>query len=282
MATRLSPALATKILGDNINLVSNGTFDSVTTGWTAVTAALTSEADGQAGNCLRVAESGGVAAGSAYQDVVTKVGHLYSFSGYFKKGTADSGMIKIGTSGSPTLYYTSGALSDAAWAQKKAWFIATTVATRITLESTDATAGEYSDFDTLVLTCESHSLQDIMNGAEIKVYSGTQPATANLAPTGTLLCTIKNAGSGITLGDAVAGVIGIAAGETWNGVTGVAGTAAWFRMQHDDDLETLNDTDCRLDGSVGTTGAQLNFTSTTFALGATETVTGFNITFPTA
>jgi hypothetical protein len=267
------------MLGDNINLITNGDFTSVTTGWTAVTATLTSSGTGQTGNCLRVAETGGADPGQAYQDVATRVGHLYKFTGYFKKGTADAGKFLIGTAGA---LYDSGALTDAAWAQKTAYFVAIAATTRITCQSTDATAGEYSEFDTLVLECESHSLQDIMNGGEIKIYTGTQPATADLAPTGTLLVTIKNAGAGVTFGDAAAGVLSKAVAGTWSGVCGNTGTAAWMRLQHDDDLETYNQTDCRLDGSVATSGGQLNFSSTTFTSGATETVTAFAITLPAA
>jgi hypothetical protein len=279
MALRLSPALATKLAGDNINLLTNPDFTSVTTGWTAVTATLTSSGSGQSGNCLRVAETGSADPGQAYQDVATRIGHLYKFSGYFKKGTADSGKFLIGTAGA---LWDSGSLTDAAWALHTGYFVAIATTTRITCQSTDATAAEYSEFDTLVLECESHSLQDIMHGGEIKVYTGTQPATADLAPTGTLLVTIKNGGAGLTLGDAVAWVIAKAVAETWSGVCGNTGTAAWFRFQHDDDLETANSTDCRLDGTVATSGGQLNFTSTTFSTGATETVTAFSVTFPTA
>ncbi|MGZ8317510.1 MAG: hypothetical protein ACXWVD_00275 [Telluria sp.] len=37
------------------------------------------------------------------------------------------------------------------------------------------------------------SLKDSLQGGKIKIYSGTQPATADAAPTGTLLCTITDA-----------------------------------------------------------------------------------------
>ena len=279
MALRLSPGLRNKMLGDNINLITNGDFTTVTTGWTAVTASLTSEASGQSGNCLRVAESGSSAAGQAYQDVTTKIGHLYKFTGYFRKGTADAGKFLIGNAGA---LWDSGSLTDAAWSLKTGYFVAIATTTRITCQSTDATAAEYSDFDTLKLECESHSLQDIMNGAEIKIYSGAQPATTDLAPTGTLLATIKNASSGVTFGDAVAGVISKTPAETWSGVCVADGSAGWMRLQHDDDLETYNQTDCRVDGSVASSGGQLNFTSTTFSTGATETVTAFAITLPAA
>ena len=285
MALRLSPGLRNKMMGDNIDLILNGAFTTDTDpppSWTAVTAVLTTEPSGQSGNCLQVAESGSSAAGQAYQDVTTRVGHFYKFSGYFKKGTADAGKILIGISGDTDLYYDSGALADVAWAQKIAGFVATTTTTRITCQSTDATAGETSFFDTLVLTCESHSLQDIMYGGEIKIYTGTQPATADLVPTGTLLVTIKNAGAGVTFDDAAAGVLSKAVAETWSGVCGNTGTAAWMRLQHDDDLETYNQTDCRLDGSVATSGGQLNFSSTSFTSGATETVTAFAVTLPAA
>ena len=83
MTLNRSTGLKNLLLGININMLTNPGFDSVTTGWTASTATLSSVASGQTGNCLQVAESGGASAAIAYQDVGTIIGHLYKFSGYF-------------------------------------------------------------------------------------------------------------------------------------------------------------------------------------------------------
>jgi hypothetical protein len=284
MSLRLSTGLRNQLLGIITNMITNGDFTTVTTGWTAVTATLTSEASGQSGNCLRVAESGGSAAGSAYQDVTTKIGHVYKLSAYFKKGTADAGRIKIGTTGAPTALWDSGALTDAAWALKEFVFIATAVTTRITLESTDATAGEYSEFDTVVLDCVDNGFQGIFKDCFIDVYSGVQPTSADDAPSGTLLCTFYSDGAalGLEFDDAVAGVISKKSTETWSGTAVATGTAGWFRMRQAGDSGASSTTEPRLDGACGTSGAQLNMSSLSIVAAAVQTISTFQITQPAA
>jgi hypothetical protein len=281
MTIRLSTGLQNRLVGINTELITNGTFTTVTTGWTSGSATLTSEASGQSGNCLRVAESGGANPGTAYQDVTTVVGQLYKLSLYFKKGTAAAGAFYVGTTVDADAIYASPALSDAAWAQKTIAFIATATTTRITLESTDATAAEYSEFDTVSLVCKSNSLQDALNLAQFEVYTGSQPADADDAPTGTKLVTIKSGGStGVTWKDAVNGVNGKTATETWNGVGVADGTAGWFRICLTADSGASSTTDCRIDGSCGTSAADLNFASLAFSAGATQTISDFALSIP--
>jgi hypothetical protein len=283
MALRLSTALRNQLLGIVTDLITNGTFTSATTGWTASAATLTSETSGQSGNHLRVASSGD-ALGQAYQDITTKVGHVYKLSLYFKKGTADSGKVLIGTTGSPSAIFDSGALSDADWALKTYIFIATATTTRITLESTDATTGEYSGFDTVVCDCVDAGFQAIFKDCFINVYSGTQPTSADDAPSGTLLCTFYSDGAaaGLEFDDASAGVISKKSTETWSGTAVASGTAGWFRMYQAGDSGTSSTTDCRLDGACGTSGAQLNMSSLSISSGAVQTISSFSLTQPAA
>jgi len=105
MALRISTGMRNRILGINTDKITNGAFTSDTTGWTAVTATLSSAGSGQAGNCLRVTETGSANPGKAYQDITTKVGHLYKLSLYFKKGTADNGKYMIGTTADENIIY---------------------------------------------------------------------------------------------------------------------------------------------------------------------------------
>ena len=282
MALRFSTGLRNRLMGINTEMITNGAFSSDTTGWTAVTAALSSAAGGQSGNGLQVAESGGADPGKAYQDITTKVGHFYKLSLYFKKGTADYGKFMVGTTADEDAIYASANLNDAAWAQYTVGFTATATTTRITLQSNDATAGETSLFDTVVLHCESHSLQDIFNGGQIEIYSGAQPTEPDDVPSGTLLVTIKNGASGITFDDAAAGVLSKASGETWSGTAVATNTAGYFRLVAPGDLGTDNATDCRIDGAIATSGSQLNLSSTAIATGAVETITAFTITLPLA
>lgn len=94
----------------------------------------------------------------------------------------------------------------------------------------------------------------------IEVYSGTQPLTANEAPTGILLGTITNNGDTHVPGTATGGLrldfdvnSRLVASGTWT-LTGVAsGTAGWWRWKWnapDDDSLSLYYP--RMDGDVGT------------------------------
>jgi hypothetical protein len=280
---RLSTGLQNTMAGINTTLATNGIFTTDTdppASWTTVTATLTSEgsAQGGSGYCMRVAETGSSAAGQAYQDITTKIGHRYELSLYFKKGTAASGRVLIGVTSDNDSIFASGALSDADWAQKVYSFTATATTTRITMESTDATATEYSDFDTISMACIDGSIQQALRYGEFKIYSGSQPTDPDEAPSGTLLVTIKNGSSGITFGDAVDGYLSKTSGETWTGVGVASGTAGWFRLAAPGDGGGASTTDARIDGACGTSGAELNFTSLSFGVGATQTISDFHPT----
>ena len=68
-------------------LVTNGGFDSDTTGWRPQSCTIDSVAGGQSGNCLQitVSETGQAA---SYTDVTASVGGLYRASMYVKSGTS--------------------------------------------------------------------------------------------------------------------------------------------------------------------------------------------------
>lgn len=91
--------------------------------------------------------------------------------------------------------------------------------------------------------------------------------------------------NGLTFGDATAGTLVKNPLETWTGLGIAAGTAGWFRFEG-----SLADTEAsdtagafnRLDGNISTSGANLNMSSTTIAIGATQTISTFNLTIPAA
>lgn len=74
--------------------------------------------------------------------------------------------------------------------------------------------------------------------------------------------------------------------STWSGVAVADGTAGWFRFKGSvADAGSLDGsaTFVRMDGTVGTSGANLNLSGTTsIASGATQTVTSFDTTEPAA
>lgn len=130
---------------------------------------------------------------------------------------------------------------------------------------------------------DGNSLDAILALGNIKIYTGAEPASPNDAATGTLLVTITNnsTGTGITFeAAAVAGVLAKNSGETWSGVNAATGTAAYFRHVAAGDDGTLSTTQPRMQGSVGTVGADLNLSSTTLTSGATQTIDYYNVAMP--
>jgi hypothetical protein len=289
---RLSSYLRNKLNGVNTNKVTNGSFTSATTGWTSVTATLTSVAGGQSGNCLKVAEAGGADPGSAYQDVTTKINHIYLFSTYFKKGDADNGKIQVGSSVNADLYYDSGNLSDADWVQhphvdadgkKMVAFIASTTTTRITCITNDATAAEYSLFDEVSLISLSHAIQDIFYGGFLEVFAGVQPASPDTNTTGsTLLFTLYSNGTstGLHFDDSASGILTKLTGEVWSGTAGADGTASWFRLKTAGDSGATGTLEERLDGSIATSGADMIMSNTLVVISSLQSCTTFQLTLP--
>jgi len=122
-----------------VDLIQNGEFESSTNGWTAgVGATLNSVAGGQVGNCLQVT-CNGTANRYGYQNITgLTVGKIYKVVVYFKKGTASSGFIKIGTTENGTQYKSWTGLTDAAWTAYSHTFEATATNVYITLGSEEA------------------------------------------------------------------------------------------------------------------------------------------------
>jgi hypothetical protein len=132
---------------------------------------------------------------------------------------------------------------------------------------------------------DTGSIKSIFAGGLIKIYSGTPPADADSAVTGTLLCTISNnsAGTGINFDtSAVSGVLSKAPAETWSGNNANNGTATYFRHVAAADDGTLSTTQARIQGVISTVGADLNLSSTTLSSGASQTIDYYSVTVPAA
>lgn len=105
----------------------------------------------------------------------------------------------------------------------------------------------------------------------LKIYSGTQPATADDTPAGTLLATVAwpdpafgNAASGTATANDPDAVLGVA-----------AGTAGCFVVEDSDGNNIW-------DGTVTATGGggDLELATTTISVGVTVDITGFTYTQP--
>lgn len=104
---------------------------------------------------------------------------------------------------------------------------------------------------------------------KLRVYTGTQPASANDAVSGTLLAEF-------TLSDPAFGAsaTGTATAAAISDTTGLAaGTAGWFRAVD-------SDGNGQWDGSVGTSGQDLNLNTTTISIGVTVSVSSWTVTMP--
>jgi hypothetical protein len=131
---------------------------------------------------------------------------------------------------------------------------------------------------------DTNSLDAVMNLGFIKIYSGAEPATADAAVTGTLLCTVSvnSTGTGVNFDTAASGAtLSKAPAEVWSGVNAATGTATHYRHVAVGDDGTLSTTQARIQGTVGTSGAELNLSSVSLTSGATQTIDYYSVTLPT-
>jgi len=123
------------------------------------------------------------------------------------------------------------------------------------------------------------ALATLMNGGSIEWYTGAQPASPDDAPTGTLLATFTIAATGLNFeAAAVAGTLSKAVAENWTAVAAATGTPGYFRMVSSTDTGVLSTTEPRIEGSIGTFGADMNVSNINVVSGATETIDAFSIT----
>lgn len=126
--------------------------------------------------------------------------------------------------------------------------------------------------------------KETLDGCKINFYTGTQPASADDAATGTLLVTISDNGGvgGLNWDTAPSGgSIPKAPAQTWRGTAVASGTAGWFRIYPSaGDPSVLSTTEARVDGAIATSGAQLNASSVTVVSGATQDISSLSITLP--
>lgn len=104
--------------------------------------------------------------------------------------------------------------------------------------------------------------------AYLLIYSGAAPASCAAAATGTLLAALPMSNP---VGTVTGGVLTMS--TITSEAAAAAGTAGYWRICTDNTGAT-----CVAQGTVGTTGADLNFPSTSFTAGETISVSSFTIT----
>lgn len=128
----------------------------------------------------------------------------------------------------------------------------------------------------------------------IYVYSGSQPATADAAPTGTLLgiatvgagswTAVSNLTNGLDFAAAASGVMTKSVSETWQFVGIADGTAGWFRHVGGAAADSLaadsSATYPRIDGRISTSGAEMILSNLSVVTGATTTIDSYSIQWP--
>jgi len=140
----------------------------------------------------------------------------------------------------------------------------------------------------------TNDLKTILSAGFIEIRTGAQPASSNSAATGTLLCriySVEGTSTGISFDAPVDNVLSKAAAETWSGTGLTTGTAGWFRFYQyntsyansvtegqKDDSSSKNNS--RFDGSVSTSGADMNLSSVSVVSGVLVTIDAFSITMP--
>ena len=134
---------------DTSDMITNGSFDSTTTGWSQVSAILSSVSGGAVGNCLEIANDG-TNYGRTEQSITTVDGKLYRIIFYFKKGTATSGRIKIGSTYEAEDIYLN-TFTDATWTSHTVTFRANSTTTYIAMLNTSNTDTQTSYWDSISL-----------------------------------------------------------------------------------------------------------------------------------
>lgn len=129
-------------------------------------------------------------------------------------------------------------------------------------------------------------IKEALASGFIAILTGSQPASADAAATGTLLGTVTVNGDGVTgltFDAAVAGVISKAAAEAWKFTGLAAGIAGWYRFyEAGDTITSISTSAARIDGAIGSSGADLNLSNLSIGVGQVNTCDTFTYTLPAA
>lgn len=113
----------------------------------------------------------------------------------------------------------------------------------------------------------------LLNSGFIKVYSGSQPAV-DAAVTGTLLATMTFGATAFGSSSASGSGATATANAITSGTAGNTGTAGYFALVKSDNTTVVGT------GSVGTSGADLNFNTLSIVSGANVSCSAFTVTMP--
>lgn len=145
-------------------------------------------------------------------------------------------------------------------------------------------------FSTGLRTALAQALATGFANGVIEIRSGSQPANADAATTGTLLGLVTlNSGAfsagtstnGLTWGAAAAGVASKTGVWSFNGIAD--GVAGWFRFRANAvDAGGVSTTLLRFDGAIATSGAEMSLSNINIVTSAPNTIDTFTVTMPAA
>lgn len=107
----------------------------------------------------------------------------------------------------------------------------------------------------------------------LKIYSGSAPALANTAESGSLLATITLPADAFAAASAKA----CAKSGTWSTTASGTGTAGYYRIVGSGDDGTLSTTQKRIQGTCGQGSGDLSLDNTSIATGQTVTISSYSV-----
>lgn len=129
------------------------------------------------------------------------------------------------------------------------------------------------------------SAKATLDGGKLQIYSGAVPATADAAAGATPLVVISDNGGagGLSFEAAVSNATLLKlATQTWKGTIGTTGAPSFFRWVMSGDTGNESTTAVRIQGTVGTAGADMNLSNATLTATQEQVIDYFSISFPTA
>jgi len=123
---------------------------------------------------------------------------------------------------------------------------------------------------TTAVNAQADALSDLLDNGYLRIYDGTQPANANTAITSQVL--LAELRFNATAAPAASGGVLTMNSITQDSSANATGTATWFRALKSDGSTVV------FDGSVSTSGADLNLGSTSITSGASVAVTSMTYT----